>query len=73
MPYTDEDTPTLISVVLTRKKPTMYFERYMKESTVTMQGQGLLQEKHLKQVTIGQHYRRMHITSSKPVTSANTS
>ena len=53
MPYTDEDTPTLISVVLTRKKPTMYFERYMKESTVTMQGQGLLQEKHLKQVTIG--------------------
>ena len=71
MPYTDEDTPSLIFIVITRKRPTMYFERYMKEFAITMREQGLLWEKHLKQVIIGQHYRRMHMTSSKYMISAN--
>ena len=73
IPYTDEDTPSLISVVLTRKRPTMYFERYIKEFVVTTREQGLLREKHLEQVIIGQHYKRMHMTSSKHATSANAS
>ena len=71
IPYTDEDTPSFISIVLTRKRSIMYFKRYMKEFAVTMREQGLLREKHLEQVIIGQHYRRMHMTSSKHVTSAN--
>ena len=62
IPYTDEDTLSLISVVLTRKRPTMYFKRYMKEFVVTTREQGLLREKHSEQVIIGQHYKRMHIT-----------
>ena len=46
IPYIDKDIPSLIFVVLTRKRPTMYFERYMKESTVTTREQGLSWEKH---------------------------
>ena len=41
MSYIDEDTPSPISDLLTRKRPTMYYERYTKESTVTMREQGL--------------------------------
>ena len=62
MSYIDEDTPSPIFDVLTRKRSTMYCERYTKESTVTMQKQGLWWEKHLEQVIIGQHYRRTYIT-----------
>ena len=62
IPYTDEDTLSLISVVLTRKRPTMYFKRYMKEFVVTTREQGLLREKHSEQVIIGQHFKRMHMT-----------
>ena len=73
MPSTDEDTLSPISVVLTRKKPTMYFERYMKGFEVTMQEQDLWREKHLVQDITGQRYKRMHMTSSKHVTNANAS
>ena len=69
--YTDEDTPSLISDVLTRKIPTMYCEKYMKESTINTREQGLWQEKHLEQVITSQHYRRTHITSSEHATNAN--
>ena len=51
----------------------MYFERYIKEFVVTTREQALLWEKHLEQVIIGQHYKRMHMTSSKHTTSANAS
>jgi len=48
IPYTNEDTSSLISIVLTRKKPTTYFERYMKEFAVTTRKQGLFTGKALK-------------------------
>ena len=35
MSCTDRDTPFFISDVLTRKRPTMYFEKYTKEFVVT--------------------------------------
>ena len=41
MPYIDMDTPSPISDMLTRKKPTMYFKRYKKEFTATTQEQDL--------------------------------
>ena len=72
-PFIDKDTLSLISVVSTRKKPTTYFERYTKGSVATTQELALWQEKHLEQDIIGQSYKRMHMTSSKHVTSANAS
>ena len=71
--YTDEDTPSPTSDVLTRKRPTMYYERYTKESTVTTQEQGLWREKHSEQVITSQCYKRTYITSSKHATNANYS
>ena len=73
MSYTDMDIPSPISNVLIRKSLTMNSKRYRKKSAVTTQEQGLWREKHLEQVIIGQRYRRMHMTSSKHVTSANAS
>ena len=61
MSYTDMDIPSAISDLLTRKRPTMNFERYMKEFAITIQEQGLCQEKYLGQVITGQRYRRMHM------------
>ena len=51
----------------------MYFERYMMGSMITTQEQDLWQEKHSKQDITSQRYRKMHMTSSKHVTSANAS
>ena len=72
-PSTDEDTLSPISFVSTRKKQTTYSKRYTKGSEVTMQERDLWWEKHLEQDITGQCYKRMHMTSSKHVTSANTS
>ena len=54
MSYIDEDTFSPISDVLTRKRPTMYLKRYMKEFAVTTQDQVLWWEKHSEKVIIGQ-------------------
>ena len=73
MPYTDEDTPSPISDVLTGKRPTMYFERYTKEFVVTTQEQGMWRENDSEQVITSKHYGRMRMTLSKHATSANAS